>query len=1285
MGNFFYGLYRFFACRRLLLLVFFLVLAGASVFFTSRLRMEEQLARKTSHGSTAGKIQQVAGNIKLADNLIVRIFMSDSAAAPATGSMAAFAAGLSDTLSKCLDSTYLGSITPDPADTGFIWLSGLILKNPALYLDENDYRKVDSLTTPAAIRQSMENNYRMLATPAGMVLRDRVLTDPLGISGLALSKLNSLQAGEHYTLIDGYIFTHDEKNLLLFITSANPAGETSKNGHLLEVIKQMISYQETQHKGVGAECWGGIAIAVGNATQVKQDTILTISLAVFLIFVLVAWYFRNGWIPLVSFLPALFGGVFALAMFYLIKGTISTIALGIGAILLGLIVDYALYIINRYRKTGSVEVVLREMSQAIILCALTSIGAFLCLLFLDSAVLFDLGLFASFSLAGAAIFSLVFLPHLLSDKISKIRNFEKLNLVDKFCSIRIERNWVAAGILAASVISLFFVGRVRFEEDMNTLNFVKPELKAAGDRLEAISEVSLKNVYMVAAGKNLDQALTASRSVLPGLSRLQEEGAVRQYSGVQNLLLPMEVQKQKLDRWKRYWTKEKRESVRSLVSSAAQSMGMKPTAFGSFFRLTEYPGPGLTQREQLLLTGGALKSWVNSNDEGVFVTTILRVPQEKRAELFKAMEASSQVTVFDRQQLTEQLIEGVRKDFERLVTLTMIFVTLLLVFSFGRIETGLIAALPMFLSWLLTLGFMGITGIRFNIFNIIISSFIFGLGVDYSILIMRGQLHLFKYGEDETHNYKVSVFLSSATTLIGVAALFAARHPALSSIALVTVFGVAVTVLITWTIEPLLVKWFLQDRKAKGEFPVFARAFLHAIFIAWIPITSIAVIMVIWATFISPLLPLKKKKKQQIFHRLFRSLSGFYIALNFPRNHSIVNETGEDLKKPAIIIVNHQSLIETPAMLRLHPNILILANTWVFSNWVFGPVARVAGFIPITGGVEKALELIRQRTNAGYSVLIFPEGSRSTDGRIRRFHRGAFYIAEKFQLDILPVLLFGSGDFLKKGNFWGRPNRLFMKVMPRIRPDDGRFGTGYQEKAKATRQFYLREYDAFKQQHGTPSYYQRQVIHNYLYKGPVLEWYVRIKLRMEDNFRLYHEHLPVRGTILDLGCGYGYTDYMLTFTSWYRKITGVDHDAEKILVANNCHSKSERTTFVCADVMEYPVTPHDGFILGDLLHYLPEDQQVTLLRRCMENLTAGGVMLIREGLKDEERKHRLTRFTEFYSTRMGFNKTPGPDKKLRFLSRELIQRIADEHQLRVEVIAAKKRSSNVLLRICKTI
>lgn len=1282
MGNFFVGLYHFFSRNKLAFWLVLFLIIGLSVFCVTKVKMDEQITQKTGKQSNIARIQEVAGNIRLTDNLIIRIYPSDTTVPADISAMTSFAAELSDSLLANFDSTFIGSISPDPADTGFQYLAGLIGRDLPVFLDEEDYHTLDSLTTPASIHRIMENNYRLLTTPAGMVMRDRILSDPLGITSLAMNKLKSLQVGDEYTVIDGYVFTRDGNNLLLFLTSANPAGETARNGMLLAGIDQQINHLKKTYPGIEATYWGGVAMAVGNATQVKKDIMLTLSLAIFLIFLLLAWYFRSFRIPLLGFLPAIFGGVTALAILYLFKGTISAIALGIGTVLLGLIVDYALYIINRYRRSGSVETVLREMSQTIIVCALTSIGAFLCLVFLDSGVLLDLGLFAALSLAGAAIFALVFLPHMLGTKIAQMKETQKPNIVDKLCHIRFERKlWLIFLLLVGAVASFFFMGKVQFEKDMNSMNFVTPELKAAGDQLERISEVSLKTMYVVTEGKTLDEALASAALIQQPVSGLATRGIIRNFSGVQQMLLPEEIQRQRMERWVHFWTPERRAVVQQEITGIARSQGLKAGIFDNFFRMTEEPGNGLSETEKRALSNGFFSNWVSIHDHSVYVSTILKVPESNRERVYHSLGNSPDVTVFDKLQLTQVFVDTVRSDFDRLITLTMVFVTLLLIFSFGRIETGLIASIPMFFSWALTLGFMGITGIRFNIFNIIISSFVFGLGVDYSILMMRGLLHRYKYGEDVLDTYKVSIFLSSATTIIGVGVLFFARHPALHSIALVSVFGVFMVVMATWTLEPLPVRWFLFNRKEKGCSPVFGRAFLHAIFIAWVPISTIALILITYATLISPILPLKRAKKQQLFRRLFSTLSRWYIATNFPKNHKVENEGGEDFSRPSIIIVNHQSLIETPAMLRLHPNILILTNEWVFHHWMFGPVARIAGFIPITTGIDESLERIRKQTSEGYSILIFPEGSRSKDGHIQRFHRGAFYLSEKLNIDIVPVMMFGSGDFLKKSDFWGKPNRLFMKIMPRIHPDDTRFGTTYQERTRNIRHYYIEEYRKYKLEHGTPDYYRRVVIHNYLFKGPILEWYVRVKMMLGDNFRQFHEHLPLKGKILDLGCGYGYIDYMLAYTSSEREITAVDHDAEKISVAQHCFGKSKMTEFICADITEFSFGPQDGIVLGDVLHYLNANQQESLLHRCMENLNPGGVLLIREGVRDESGKHRVTRLTEFYSTRMGFNKTPDPGKHLQFLSADTIRDLAMKHDMTVTILSEKKTTSNKLFKI----
>ncbi|MEJ0102331.1 MAG: methyltransferase domain-containing protein [Bacteroidota bacterium] len=141
--------------------------------------------------------------------------------------------------------------------------------------------------------------------------------------------------------------------------------------------------------------------------------------------------------------------------------------------------------------------------------------------------------------------------------------------------------------------------------------------------------------------------------------------------------------------------------------------------------------------------------------------------------------------------------------------------------------------------------------------------------------------------------------------------------------------------------------------------------------------------------------------------------------------------------------------------------------------------------------------------------------------------------------------------------------------LPRISPGDKSFGNNYSERAKSVNRLVRKEYDKIKRNIEQPAYFKEQLIRNYLYKGPVLEWYMRVKLRLENNYLQFHELLPMQGKLLDIGCGYGFMSYMLNFTGQERTITGIDYDEEKIKTARNCFSKNDRIDFEHKDVLSF--------------------------------------------------------------------------------------------------------------------
>lgn len=152
--------------------------------------------------------------------------------------------------------------------------------------------------------------------------------------------------------------------------------------------------------------------------------------------------------------------------------------------------------------------------------------------------------------------------------------------------------------------------------------------------------------------------------------------------------------------------------------------------------------------------------------------------------------------------LFTQLTQTLRSHFDYIGLLCSLLVFCFLWGSFRRFKYALIAFLPLVISWIWILGIMHLCHLSFNIINIILATFIFGQGDDYSIFITEGLIHR-QQDSQLVRRYKNSIVLSALVMVIGMGALLVARHPALFSLGIVTVLGMAVVVLLTYLLPPL--------------------------------------------------------------------------------------------------------------------------------------------------------------------------------------------------------------------------------------------------------------------------------------------------------------------------------------------------------------------------------------------------------------------------------------------------------------------------------------------------
>ncbi|EPR70011.1 membrane protein, inferred for ABFAE pathway [Winogradskyella psychrotolerans RS-3] len=282
----------------------------------------------------------------------------------------------------------------------------------------------------------------------------------------------------------------------------------------------------------------------------------------------------------------------------------------------------------------------------------------------------------------------------------------------------------------------------------------------------------------------------------------------------------------------------------------------------------------------------------------------------------------------------------------------------------------------------------------------------------------------------------------------------------------------------------------------------------------------------------------------------------------------MINEPKEDFKKQAIIIANHTSFLDIIAIGMLHPKIIFLVNDWVYNSPVFGKAIQLAGFYPVSSGIENGLEHLKKKVEQGYTLMAFPEGTRSKTHKIKRFHKGAFYLAEQFNLDIIPVLIHGNSEVIPKGESMIRDGHITLKILDRITPEDSRFSNNYSQRAKQIGAYFRTEFSAFRKEREGATYFHNILLDEYRYKGDTLYQNVKKDITThKDIYKMVLNTVGKKSTIVHLSDDVGQLDFLLALDAVDRKIISYIENTEyRTLVKNSFIPNSRNITF--ADSIE---------------------------------------------------------------------------------------------------------------------
>lgn len=501
-------------------------------------------------------------------------------------------------------------------------------------------------------------------------------------------------------------------------------------------------------------------------------------------------------------------------------------------------------------------------------------------------------------------------------------------------------------------------------------------------------------------------------------------------------------------------------------------------------------------------------------------------PQER--SYFKPVDFAPETNV------TQGLVQDLSQDFGTIGLLCSLIVFVFLWLSFGSLALALLAFLPLAVSWYWIQGIMGLAGLQFNIVNIILATFIFGMGDDYSIFITEGLLYERATGKKILHSYKNAVALSALIMFVGIGALVLARHPAMRSLGLVTVIGMLTVVVMAFYLPPLLFRWLTTKKGALRKTPLTIGNMLRTAFIGITMAFGMTLLSV--ATLILP--------TGVFFNRIIRRIAQGAIHIVPGCRYQLHNPHGEDFSKPAVYICNHQSHLDVLALIALQPKLIFMTNDWVWKFPLYGAVIRKAGYFPASRGLSKNSAYMKELVAKGYSIVIFPEGTRTGDGRIQRFHRGAFAVARELGLDVLPLCIHGFHQALPKHDFLLRKFPLYLEVGARVQVEGDLAGF-----TRRMRHFYEDWYARIRAERETAAWLAPFVKEQYLYKGHDALLECRRVLRKSRFSRID----ALEGTSLEIrNAGCGVEAQLIALRHPHMQIAAYEADEEKYLTATHC-------------------------------------------------------------------------------------------------------------------------------------
>ena len=707
-------------------------------------------------------------------------------------------------------------------------------KRVAQLLTDSDYKNIQNLLKEDNIKKRAVWLKNVLNSMIPESIENKILTDPLNIDYVFQKRLMHSEGPLKINLKNGYYISPDGKMLLVILKpKASPSNYvfTTRMITFLKGAKQAVLAKLSSEGYDAVINFAGNHIeSYNNSVIVKKDLLSTVMISFIMVIGLFMLAFRRMSALFVVGLPLLIGLIWTLGITAFAIGHLSIITFSFAAILIGLGVDFAVHIYNRFCEEmlkgkspeKSIETTLIETGEAIFMAALTTSVAFYGLMLTNFKGFQELGFISGTGILCCFVSMSFILPTLL---LAHAKRRKEKFIIHKLSSFGLGQITQTIGsyprhVLAASIIITVYLGYhamfVKFDTNLDNLKQPVRSYQNLLIRLNLNFILPSSKLMAVVEDDTLQGALEKNDKLYNLLENTKDKYGILAYDSIRTILPSIKSQKEDHEKIKKLDLVKIRKNLRFV----AVKNNLNPDIFNSFlkkfYRIQKNANTNnfinLSLKSDEEFQRIVRQFVVHKEGKYKIVTNIYPIKgqwdQKIPDEFIKYFQNRIDDISFTGLTIASyNLQQIIQKNLALAILLIMMVVFILLYIHFLSIKKSLLAISPVVCSFLWMLGTMNILGIKLNYLNIIIAPILIGIGLDNGIYIMqrfyeKEKLELI----DAIEHTGRAIVVTSLTTMIGFGSLITANFHAIAQIGILTMLGIGYELLASLTILPAVLK-----------------------------------------------------------------------------------------------------------------------------------------------------------------------------------------------------------------------------------------------------------------------------------------------------------------------------------------------------------------------------------------------------------------------------------------------------------------------------------------------